>query len=126
MCIRNISIVSVYLFPLGFLANTKCGTGNPACLKTRYVSNNSLKEGKKRQDWSFVVPFLEREAARLAIPAEAMRAGKPARPIGGAALKSREESRRAAIYVKRVANDAAKTSTICPAFEQRSCFSAKP
>jgi REP element-mobilizing transposase RayT len=57
----------------------------------RYVNDNPLKEGKKRQNWSFVVPFLEREAFRLAIAAEAARAAKPSRKLGGAALTSRRD-----------------------------------
>ena len=60
----------------------------------RYVNENPLKEGKKRQTWSFVVPLVPQEALRMAIGAEAMRAKQPPRRIGGAALKSREESRR--------------------------------
>ena len=28
----------------------------------RYVGDNPLKEGKKRQNWSFVVPFVERRS----------------------------------------------------------------
>ena len=52
----------------------------------RYVNENPIKEGKKRQHWSFVVPFVAREANQLAIAAEAARAAKPARRIGGAAL----------------------------------------
>jgi REP element-mobilizing transposase RayT len=60
----------------------------------RYVAGNPLKEGKKRQNWSFVVPFEPREAIRIAISAEAMRAEESPRRIGGAALKSREEARR--------------------------------
>ncbi len=52
----------------------------------RYVNDNPRKEGKKRQNWSFVVPFVEREAIRIAIAAEAARARKPQRRIGGAAL----------------------------------------
>jgi hypothetical protein len=60
----------------------------------RYVNENPLKEGKKRQDWPFVVPFVARDAIRIAISAEATRAAQPQRRIGGAALKSREEARR--------------------------------
>jgi REP element-mobilizing transposase RayT len=60
----------------------------------RYVNENPRKEGKKRQHWSFVVPFAAREAIRIAVSAEAMRAEQPSRRIGGAALKSREEARR--------------------------------
>jgi REP element-mobilizing transposase RayT len=60
----------------------------------RYVVDNPFKEGKKRQKWSFVVPFVEREAVRLAIAAEAIRARQPARRIGGAALESRHSARR--------------------------------
>jgi REP element-mobilizing transposase RayT len=60
----------------------------------RYVNDNPVKEGKKRQNWSFVMPFVEEEAIQMAIRAEAMRAEQPARRIGGATLKSREESRR--------------------------------
>jgi REP element-mobilizing transposase RayT len=60
----------------------------------RYVNDNPLKEGKKRQRWSFVVPFVAREAVQIAIAAEAARAAKPPRRIGGAALKSREQARR--------------------------------
>ncbi len=60
----------------------------------RYVNDNPLKEGKKRQRWSFVVPFVTREAVQIAIGAEGVRAEQPARRIGGAALKSREEARR--------------------------------
>ncbi|MGO8690109.1 MAG: transposase [Thermoguttaceae bacterium] len=60
----------------------------------RYVNENPLKEGKKRQNWSFVVPLVPQEALRMAISAEALRAAQPPRRIGGAALRSREESRR--------------------------------
>ncbi|MGO9115564.1 MAG: transposase [Thermoguttaceae bacterium] len=60
----------------------------------RYVNDNPLKEGKKRQNWSFVVPFVEHEAIQTATAAEAARAAKPARRVGGAALKSRDEARR--------------------------------
>ncbi len=60
----------------------------------RYVNENPLKEGKKRQHWSFVVPFVARDAVPVAISAEAMRAAQPPRRVGGAALKSREEARR--------------------------------
>jgi REP element-mobilizing transposase RayT len=60
----------------------------------RYVNENPLKEGKKRQEWPFVVPFVARDAIRIAISAEATRAEQPPRRIGGAALKSREESHR--------------------------------
>ncbi len=60
----------------------------------RYVNENPLKEGKKRQNWSFVVPLVPHEALRMAVRAEAMRAAQPPRRIGGAALKSREEARR--------------------------------
>jgi REP element-mobilizing transposase RayT len=60
----------------------------------RYVNDNPLKEGKKRQNWSFVVPFIARDAIQLAIAAEAARAATPARRIGGAALISREKARR--------------------------------
>ncbi len=60
----------------------------------RYVEDNPVKEGKKRQNWSFVVPFVEDEAIRIAIATEAVRAGKPARRIGGAALKSHQEALR--------------------------------
>ncbi len=60
----------------------------------RYVQDNPLKEGKRRQQWSFVVPFVAREAIRLAVAAEAARAERPPRRIGGAALRSREEARR--------------------------------
>ena len=64
----------------------------------RYVNDNPVKEGKRRQNWSFVVPFVECEAIRIAIASEAMRAGKPARRIGGAALASRESSRRKRLH----------------------------
>jgi REP element-mobilizing transposase RayT len=60
----------------------------------RYVYNNPLKEGKKRQNWSFVVPFVERAAVEIAVDVGAMRAAKPPRRIGGAALTSQQESRR--------------------------------
>jgi REP element-mobilizing transposase RayT len=60
----------------------------------RYVVNNPVKEGKRPQKWSFVVPFVDQEAIRLAIAAEAVRARKPARRIGGAALKSHQEALR--------------------------------
>ncbi len=69
----------------------------------RYVNNNPLKEGKKRQTWSFVVPFVAAEAIRLSAAAQADRAAKPPRRIGGAALKSQQE---------RGASDAAKTERI--------------
>ena len=36
----------------------------------RYVNDNPLKEGKKRQTWSFVVPFVAAEAIRLAATAQ--------------------------------------------------------
>jgi REP element-mobilizing transposase RayT len=60
----------------------------------RYVNDNPIKEGKRRQNWSFVVPFVEREAIRLAMEAEKARAEKPERRIGGAALKTLEDFRR--------------------------------
>jgi REP element-mobilizing transposase RayT len=60
----------------------------------RYVGNNPLKEGKKLQKWSFVVPFVRHEAVRIAVAAEAARAKKPPWRIGGAALVSRKAARR--------------------------------
>ena len=60
----------------------------------RYVDNNPLKEGKKRQEWSFVVSFAACEAVQIAIAAEAARAAHPPRRIGGAALKSHQEALR--------------------------------
>lgn len=60
----------------------------------RYVMSNPLKEGKKLQNWPFVIPFAPDEAVRMAIEAAAARAAKPPRRIGGAALKSQQEARR--------------------------------
>ncbi len=60
----------------------------------RYVNDNPRKEGKKRQTWSFVVPFVAAAAIRLAAAAQAELAAKPPRRIGGAALKSQQQARR--------------------------------
>jgi REP element-mobilizing transposase RayT len=60
----------------------------------RYVNTNPVKEGKRPQRWSFVLPCVAREAIRIAVAAAAARAAKPPRRIGGAALKSHEEARR--------------------------------
>ncbi|MGD0900619.1 MAG: transposase, partial [Thermoguttaceae bacterium] len=43
----------------------------------RYVDENPLKEGKKQQHWPFVVPFVARDAIRIAVSAEAVRAERP-------------------------------------------------
>jgi REP element-mobilizing transposase RayT len=58
----------------------------------RYVEENPLKEGKKRQRWSFVTPF-ELHTAILAAQA-VEREGLLGRRIGGAAVRSRDESAR--------------------------------
>ena len=55
--------------------------GGPAPI--RYVINNPLKEGKKLQNWPFVVPFVPDDAIRTAIEAAAARAAKTAAAHGG-------------------------------------------
>ncbi len=58
----------------------------------RYVEDNPLKEGKKRQTWSFVTPFDLKIA--IATAQEVARLGVKKRRIGGAALRSHEEKAR--------------------------------
>ena len=65
------------------------GVGGPTSIvRIEYVGNNPEKEGKRRQRWSFVVPFEMGEARRAAgMPAA------PKRRIGGAAIVSQAEER---------------------------------
>lgn len=55
----------------------------------RYVEQNPLKEGKRRQTWSFVAPFELEAALRLA--RDVQTAPRLKRKIGGAALRSHAE-----------------------------------
>jgi hypothetical protein len=82
------SIFSMYGF---WLPNDPRGSGSDYVAS---IENNPLKEGKRRQSWPFVAPFLPEEAVRIAIAAVAARAAKLPRRIGGAALKSQQEARR--------------------------------
>jgi hypothetical protein len=55
----------------------------------RYVEENPLKEGSRRQRWSFVTPFDLDAAVKMASLPPA-----PPRRIGGAALRSQMEKAR--------------------------------
>ena len=61
------------------------GRGRRACDPIR--QREPVKEGKKRQKWSFVVPFVAHEAIQLAIGAEAMRARTTPAPMAARALR---------------------------------------
>jgi REP element-mobilizing transposase RayT len=54
----------------------------------RYVEENPLKEGKKRQIWRFIIPFVEQEAIEIALQIARQRRNTPKRRVGGAALHS--------------------------------------
>jgi REP element-mobilizing transposase RayT len=55
----------------------------------RYVEKNPLKEGKRVQRWSLVTPFDLDAAVRIAA-----QGSRPARRIGGAALRSQQQKAR--------------------------------
>jgi len=91
MLLANHSIFGMYGF---WLPNDPRGSGSDYVASWELFRDNPLKEGKNRQKWSLVVPFVAHEAIRIALAAEGMRAAKPAPRIGGVALKSREQARR--------------------------------
>ena len=82
----------------------------------RYVVNNPLKEGKRRQNWSFVVPYVPEAASAIAVAAAAARAAKPPRRIGGAREKA---TGNAAQAMRRKLNQTAFAALACDAIYTR-------